>query len=274
MTSRHTLSWASRTLRWIGTQWLHIPPCYSAHIRAGYPSRYLPVQIVRFGFGQLHAGCLDRAGQDRDTGECGVTAATSAAHSRNGGSQRAGLLSDTGWPEDDSVLGVGPSLFRRVMRHHAKGVTVITAGTEVPIGFCATSLASLSLDPPIVSFTVGLRTTSWATVETAQHVMVHLLADSQEDVARRFAQRDAAKFGPGTRWHRGALGLPVLDDVLAWLVLALVSHFPVGDHALVIGRVIDARKLAERGPLVHHNGEFVQLATPPQFSPHSGADVT
>ena len=51
------------------------------------------------------------------------------------------------------------------MRHHAKGVTVITAGTEVPIGFCATSLASVSLDPPIVSFTVGLRATSWATVE-------------------------------------------------------------------------------------------------------------
>ena len=49
------------------------------------------------------------------------------------------------------------------MRHHAKGVTVITAGTEVPIGFCATSLASVSLDPPIVSFTVGLRATSWAT---------------------------------------------------------------------------------------------------------------
>lgn len=201
-----------------------------------------------------------------------MTAATSASHSHNGGPQRANLLNGTDQSADDSALGVGPSLFKKVMRHHAKGVTVITAGTEVPIGFCATSLASVSLDPPIISFTVGLRATSWATVETARHVMVHLLADSQEDVAHRFAQQDAAKFGPGTRWHRGTLGLPVLDDVLAWLVLALISHFPVGDHALVIGQVIEARNLAHGGPLIHHNGEFVQLAMPPRFSPRSGHD--
>jgi len=191
-----------------------------------------------------------------------VTAVTSAARSHNGGSQHAYLLNDTDQPADDSTLGVEPNQFRTVMRHHAKGVTVITAGTEVPIGFCATSLASVSLDPPIVSFTVGLRSTSWATVETARHVMVHMLADSQEDVARRFAQQDTAKFGAGTYWHRGTLGLPVLDDVLAWLVLALVSHFPVGDHALVIGRVIEARNLADSGPLIHHNGEFTKLAAP------------
>ena len=174
--------------------------------------------------------------------------------------QHAHLLSGADQPADDSALGVGPSQFRRVMRHHAKGVAIITAGTEVPIGFCATSLASVSLDPPIVSFTVGLRATSWATVETARHVVVHLLADTQEDVARRFAQQDTAKFGPGTGWHRGLLGLPVLDGVLAWLVLALVSHFPVGDHALVIGRVVETCTLAGGRPLLHHNGEFVQLA--------------
>lgn len=201
-----------------------------------------------------------------------MTARTSAARSHNGGSHHANLLNGADQPEDDSVLDVRPSLFRTVMRHHAKGVTVVTAGTEVPIGFCATSLASVSLDPPIVSFTVGLRATSWTTVETARHVMVHLLADSQEDVARGFARQDTAKFGPGTRWHRGTLGLPVLDDVLAWLVLALISHFPVGDHALVIGRVIEARNLADGGPLIHHNGEFVQLAAPPRFSPRGGHD--
>jgi flavin reductase (DIM6/NTAB) family NADH-FMN oxidoreductase RutF len=162
----------------------------------------------------------------------------------------------TGWQDDD---GLGPERFRMVMRHHAKGVAIITAGVEAPIGFCATSLTSVSLNPPIVSFTVGLGTASWTIVETARHVMAHLLADRQADLARRFGRTDAAKFGPGTRWHRGALGLPVLDDVLAWLVLAPVSHLPVGDHALVIGRVVAAERLAEGGPLIHHNGEFVHL---------------
>jgi flavin reductase (DIM6/NTAB) family NADH-FMN oxidoreductase RutF len=159
----------------------------------------------------------------------------------------------------------GPSLFRAVMRQHAKGVAVITAGTDTPVGFCATSLTSVSLDPPLVSFTVGLHTTSWLTVQNARHVMIHLLAHDQDHVARAFAQASArnaetSKFGPGTRWHRGVFGLPVLDDVLAWLAVALISHFPAGDHAFVIGRVIDARPVAEGSPLIHHDGGFARLA--------------
>jgi flavin reductase (DIM6/NTAB) family NADH-FMN oxidoreductase RutF len=152
--------------------------------------------------------------------------------------------------------------FRAAMRHHAKGVAVITAGAENPIGFCATSVSSVSLEPPLVSFTVGLRSSSWATIQTARHVMVHLLADGQAELASRFARRDAAKFGEETRWHRNELGLPVLDDVLAWLQLAVTSRTEVGDHALVIGQVIASRHTAAgtARPLVHHDGEFVTLA--------------
>jgi flavin reductase (DIM6/NTAB) family NADH-FMN oxidoreductase RutF len=160
------------------------------------------------------------------------------------------------------ALAATPESFRAAMRHHAKGVAVITAGTENPVGFCATSLASVCLEPPVVSFAIGLRSSSWRTIETARHVMVHLLADSQADLASLFGRTDAAKFGPGTRWHRDALGLPVLDDALAWLLLALTSYFPVGDHALVIGRVIVSRHAAAGGPLIHHNGEFAALAAP------------
>ena len=151
--------------------------------------------------------------------------------------------------------------FRAAMRHHAKGVAVITAGAEDPIGFCATSLSSVSLEPPLVSFTVGLRSASWATIETARHVMVHLLADSQADLASLFGRQGTAKFGPDTRWHRNELGLPVLDDVLAWLLLALTGWLPVGDHALVIGRVIASGHAAAgtARPLIHHNGEFAAV---------------
>src|ERR1700678_4246298 len=56
---------------------------------------------------------------------------------------------------DDTTFATGPDTFRAAMRHHAKGVAVITAGAEHPVGFCATSLASVSLEPPVVSFTVG-----------------------------------------------------------------------------------------------------------------------
>lgn len=161
---------------------------------------------------------------------------------------------------DDMKSGVGPDQFRKVMRHHAKGVAVITAGTETPAGFCATSLASVSLDPPVVCFAISLRATSWQTVQKARHVIVHLLSDAQEELAHNFARADEEKFGPQTRWHRDALGLPVLDDVLARLVLACISYSPVGDHALVIGRVIDADRAAGGQPLIHHDGQFTRLS--------------
>lgn len=160
----------------------------------------------------------------------------------------------------DEGSGADPDAFKAVMRHHAKGVAIITAGVETPVGFCATSLASLSLRPALVSFAVGLEASSCATVLTARHVVVHLLADEQEELARRFGTcADPAKFGPQTRWHRGAHGLPVLDDVLAWMVVTPMTRLLAGDHWLLIGQVVTTSQGGRCGPLIHHNGEFVRL---------------
>lgn len=150
---------------------------------------------------------------------------------------------------------------RAALRHHAKGVAVITAGAAAPVGFCATSFASLSLDPPLVCFAVGLHTGSWPTMRSAPYVMVHLLSAAQETLAQRFAAATSpsAKFGPGTRWHHGVYNLPVLDDVLAWLALEPVSRVTAGDHVLVIGRVVAVHSNAAEGALLHHRGRFIAL---------------
>ncbi len=181
----------------------------------------------------------------------------------DGGAQWAIPQADIDQWLDHGSFASGPDAFRAAMRHHAKGVAIITAGLETPAGFCATSLASVSLSPPLVSFTVGLRSSSWQAVEHARHVMIHLLADDQAELARRFGQKDVPRFGPQTRWHRDAFGLPVLDDALSWLLVALTSQVPAGDHALIIGSVIASRHRPDGGPLIHHNGEFAPLATPP-----------
>lgn len=163
-------------------------------------------------------------------------------------------------PGTPAVPPADCGLFRAVMRHHAKGVSVITAGTGTPAGFCATSLASVSLAPPLLSFTVGLRASSLPVVEAARHVAVHLLAEDQQELASRFGLADAEKFGPETSWRRGPFGLPLLDGVLAWLVLAPVSLLPAGDHRLVIGQVVTAGQERDAGPLVHYDGGFGRLA--------------
>ena len=155
---------------------------------------------------------------------------------------------------------VSADSFRSVMRHHVKGVAIITAGTDMPVGFCATSLCSVALEPLLVSFTVGVRSASWPTVRTATHIMVHLLAEGQEELARRFARPGHAKFDPPTAWYRGQHGLPVLDTALAWLLLCPVNTMMVSDHALIFGQVVDVRDSGCGRPLVHHNGQFGQLA--------------
>jgi flavin reductase (DIM6/NTAB) family NADH-FMN oxidoreductase RutF len=176
-----------------------------------------------------------------------------------GGPPPAALLGEPERWADHDPEAVPPDLLRTVLRQHAKGVAVITAGMGAPVGFCATSLASLSLDPPLLSFTVGLRSTSWVTMQTARYVMIHLLAENQEQIARRFAGAGPDKFGPATAWHRGPFNLPTLDGVLAWLVLAPGGHVPVGDHTLVIGRVVAAQSATHDRPLIHYDGRFAPV---------------
>jgi flavin reductase (DIM6/NTAB) family NADH-FMN oxidoreductase RutF len=183
-----------------------------------------------------------------------------AASAPHGGGEQDTVRPDANVRPAGAPADAVPNLLRTVMRHHAKGIAIVTAGVEAPVGFCVSSLVSLSLQPPLVSFTVGVRTASWPTVRCARRVVAHLLDERQEDLAHRFARSGGDKFGPQTHWHRDAAGLPVLDGVLAWLAVVPVSHLPVGDHMLVIGQVVAAEDTGNGAPLIHHNGRFARLA--------------
>jgi flavin reductase (DIM6/NTAB) family NADH-FMN oxidoreductase RutF len=147
------------------------------------------------------------------------------------------------------------------LHQHAKGVAVVTAGLVSPVGFCATSLAPVSLEPPVLSFAINTESASWAVIETAEHVSVNLLADDQEEVARAFSRPGADKFGPATRWYRDSAGLPALRGVLSRWRIAPMERVRLGRHSLVIGVVV----AVERGspgkkPLVHYDGRYGRLS--------------
>lgn len=147
---------------------------------------------------------------------------------------------------------------RGVLRHHAAAVTIVTAG-DPPVGLCATSFTSVSLAPPLVSFCIGTTRSCWPTLRQAPWLMVHLLEESQADLADRFGRHGRMRFGPETAWHRGAFGLPTLDDVLAWLVIEPSHRMALSDHVLVVGRVISAVRASGRRPLLYHDGRFTGL---------------
>ncbi|MEU7601667.1 flavin reductase family protein [Streptomyces sp. NPDC041003] len=153
-----------------------------------------------------------------------------------------------------------PDLLRSVFRQHAAGVAVITAQDGArPVGFTATSLNSVSADPPLLSFTIGTGASSWPGVRDSEYLGVHILGEHQRELAGLFARSGADRFGPGTGWNPGPHGVPVLDGVLAWLVCRVVARVPAGEHRVIIAEAVAGDPAGEGRPLLYHQGRFNAL---------------
>ncbi|MFF2200484.1 flavin reductase family protein [Streptomyces sp. NPDC058145] len=163
----------------------------------------------------------------------------------------------TASPELGAHRLASPDLLRSTFRRHAAGVAVITArGAAGPVGFTATSLTSVSAEPPLVSFGIGTGASSWPAVATSEHVGIHILGEHQSDLAATFARSGADRFGAPTAWREGPEGVPVLDDVLAWLVCRVVARVPAGDHRIVLAEVVLGDSTGAGRPLLYHQGRF------------------
>lgn len=159
-------------------------------------------------------------------------------------------------PSPDAQLA-SPDLLRSVFRQHAAGVAVITAqGGSGPVGFTATSLSSVSAEPPIVSFGIGVGASSWPAISESEHVGIHILGEHQQELAATFARSGADRFGAPTRWRKGPEGVPVLDGVLAWLVCRVAARVPAGDHRIVLAEVVLGDPSGVGRPLLYHQGRF------------------
>ncbi|MEV2213515.1 flavin reductase family protein [Streptomyces sp. NPDC050997] len=167
----------------------------------------------------------------------------------------------TATPELGTPRLASPDLLRSVFRRHAAGVAVITArGDAGPVGFTATSLTSVSAEPPLLSFGIGTGASSWPAVSESEHVGVHILGEHQQDLAATFARSGADRFGAATVWGEGPEGVPVLDDVLAWLVCRVVTRVPAGDHRIVLAEVVLGDPTGPGRPLLYHQGRFHGLS--------------
>jgi flavin reductase (DIM6/NTAB) family NADH-FMN oxidoreductase RutF len=163
----------------------------------------------------------------------------------------------TATPDLDAARLASPDLLRSVFRRHAAGVAVITARDDAgPVGFTATSLASVSAEPPLLSFGIGTGASSWPAVAETDHVAVHILGEHQQDLAATFARSGADRFGAATAWREGPEGVPVLDDVQAWLLCRIVARVPAGDHRLVLAEVVLGDSTGPGRPLLYHQGRF------------------
>ncbi|MFD4368860.1 flavin reductase family protein [Rhodococcus sp. NPDC058521] len=157
--------------------------------------------------------------------------------------------------------GIGAAEYRAALGRHPAGVTVVTldAGSG-PVGFTATSFASLSLDPPLVSLNIANTSSSIGAVHSAETLVIHLLGEHQQHLAQRFARSADERFADESLWTRLDSGEPVLHGTPSWLRVKVDQLIPVGDHTLVIGLVtrVYSEELNETAaaPLLYHEGRY------------------
>jgi flavin reductase (DIM6/NTAB) family NADH-FMN oxidoreductase RutF len=150
--------------------------------------------------------------------------------------------------------------YRRALAQFATGVTVVTTRDSEghPVGLTVNSFNSVSLEPPLVLWSLALKASSVPAFETCSHYAVNVLAGHQLEVAQRFATRGADRFGPGD-WHEGPHGVPVLDGCVATLVARHRGRHLEGDHLILVGEVVHYS--APGGyPLVFHDGRYIASA--------------
>lgn len=161
-------------------------------------------------------------------------------------------------------MGVEPhivddlSAFKLAFRRHAAGVAVVTGLTPegTPVGFTATSLASLAAVPPLATFNMARISSAWPAVEGTTHVLIHLLGARNRGLAHRLSGPNAERFA-GDHWAPGPLGLPLLKDVPAWMLGRIVERVPVADNAVVVVQVEDGGLGEDDEALVYHERTYM-----------------
>ena len=146
--------------------------------------------------------------------------------------------------------------FRDVLGQFATGVTIITARTrdDTYVGFTANSFNSVSLNPPLVVWSLAQRSRSLTVFQCAERYAVNVLAHDQIELARRFSRPHADRFD-GVPFRLGAAAAPLIEGCVAWLECRHHALHPAGDHMLFIGEV-DACAHQNVAPLVWHGGHY------------------
>jgi flavin reductase (DIM6/NTAB) family NADH-FMN oxidoreductase RutF len=146
--------------------------------------------------------------------------------------------------------GPSPDEYRAVMRGFPTGVAV--ASVDAPGGRLALtvgSLASLSLEPPLVGIAIGREAAMHELLRETESFGVSLLAGDQEGLAQHFARGvPPIALWHGIEWRPGpATGSPLLDGAVGWLECRVAAEHPTGDHSLFVGEVLAAER-GRRGP--------------------------
>jgi flavin reductase (DIM6/NTAB) family NADH-FMN oxidoreductase RutF len=151
---------------------------------------------------------------------------------------------------------IDPRDFRNALGTYATGVTIITAAGAggKPYGLTCNSFASVSLNPPLVLWSLGMFSQGLSIFQNASHFAVNVLGVSQQALAKKFATSSEDKFA-GVEWTAGLGNAPLLTDAVANFQCRAVDRYYGGDHVIFLG-VVEAYAYNRREPLLFARGRY------------------
>jgi len=154
---------------------------------------------------------------------------------------------------------VDPASLRQALGCFATGVAIVTTlgDWDAPIGLTINSFSSVSLDPPLILWSLSLTAPSYDAFQRHDGFAVNIMSADAKDVVQHFARPSPDKFR-NVAWTSGFLGVPLLNDVVATFECRTENRIRKGDHEIYIGRVERYAK-NDRTPLVFHRGRFTTV---------------
>lgn len=158
------------------------------------------------------------------------------------------------------ALTFDSTTFRRTLGMFATGVTVVTARAADGslIGLTVSSFNSVSLEPPLVVWSLNGTSSLRPLLEECEYYAINVLAADQENISNLFASKSPDRFAH-VDWEPGLGGAPVLAGCCAVFEVRNSQRLPGGDHVVFIGEVARCDR-AEREPLLFFNGKYGRLA--------------
>lgn len=147
--------------------------------------------------------------------------------------------------------------FKQTFRRHAAGVAIITsrAPDGSPVGFTATSLASLSAVPPLVTFNMARVSSAWSAMVIGNRVAIHTLGPRSKHLAETFAASNAHRF-IGNHWSPGPHEVPIVHGVTAWMLGRIIAVHSAHNNAVVIVQIDEGELGESDDALLYHERAY------------------
>jgi len=149
------------------------------------------------------------------------------------------------------------SQFRQALGQFATGVTVVTAINPAGglVGLTVSSFSSVSLAPPLVLWSLALKSGSMVALLACRHYAINVLSAEQTALAHQFATKDIDRYA-GVHWEPGLQGVPLITGAVATFECFNRSRHEEGDHIIFVGEVERCTHRDQAAPLLYHGGAF------------------